>query len=258
MIPRSFRIAPSFLLLGAWAVVPLGAADDPVDKVGKAATEWVKTRAETVRAETEWAGQRGLMESMVKAVDERARLTEEKIEHEKARTAQEREELDALEARNGLAAAGLQSTEARLKALAQELADLRPQLPTRLSAALELPFRSLADGGLPVGDRMQHAMTILNRCAQFNRTITFDEEVLTLDGESAPKSLEVIYWGLSHGYALDRAAGKVWLGSPGAQGWRWTAHSAAAAEVARLIAIATDKADPDFIVTPATLTHASR
>ncbi|MES1167858.1 MAG: hypothetical protein ABUL61_01680, partial [Oleiharenicola lentus] len=85
--------------------------------------------------------------------------------------------------------------------------------------------------------------------------ITAGDEVLTPAGEAAPKSLEVIYWGLSHGYALDRAAGKAWLGSPGPQGWQWEARPEAAKDVARLIAIASDKADPDFVVVPARLSH---
>lgn len=236
----------------------LPAADDPVDKVSKLTTEWVKTRAETVRLETEWSGQRGLMESMVEALGQRATLIEEKRENARARTAQDRAELDALERKNESAGAGLKAAEARLREVDQGLLALRPMLPPRLSAALELPYKSIADPGLSVGDRMQHTMTILNRCLQFNRIVTAGEEVLTLAGEPAPKSLEVIYWGLSHGYALDRAAGKAWFGSPGAQGWQWEVRPASAVAVARLLAIANDKADPDFIVVPAKLNHAGR
>lgn len=251
---RSLRLA----WLGLLCPLVASAADDPVDKVEKAATEWVKTRAETVRADTEWSGQRGLMEALVGALDERAKLIEEKMEHEKSRTALEREELDGLTVKNAQAGAALQDSEARLKTLAKALAELRPMLPPRLSAGLDLAFKSLADEGLSVGDRMQHTMTVLNRCAQFNRAISCNEEVLAIDGEPAPKSLDVIYWGLSHGYALDRAAGKAWFGSPGPQGWRWTPRPEAAAGIARLVAIATDKADPDFVVVPATLTHSTR
>jgi len=236
----------------------LFAADDAVDKVGKVATEWVKTRAETVRLETEWSGQQSLMQSMVDALGQRAQIIEEKMEHTKAMTAQDREELGTLEKKNQLASAGLEASETRLKEMANSLLALRPFLPPRLSAALDLPYKSIGDPALSVGDRMQHTMTVLNRCMQFNRIVTASDEVLKLAGEAAPKSLEVIYWGLSHGYALDRTAGKAWLGSPGPQGWQWEARPDVAKEVAKLIAIATDKADPDFIVVPARLSHASR
>jgi hypothetical protein len=195
---------------------------------------------------------------MIDALGQRAALVEEKREHAKARTAQDRAELDTLERKNEAAAAGLRVSESKLKETDQGLLALRASLPPRLSAALELPYKSIADPSLAVGDRMQHTMTILNRCMQFNRLVTAEEEVLTLAGEPAPKSLEVIYWGLSHAYALDRAAGKAWYGAPGAQGWQWEARPAAVGEVTRLLAIAHDKADPDFIVVPAQLAHAGR
>jgi hypothetical protein len=103
---------------------------------------------------------------------------------------------------------------------------------------------------------MQYALTVLNRCAQFNRTITCGEEVVTVDG--AAKSLEVIYWGLSHGYALDRSAGKAWLGTPSSGRWQWEPLDGAVREVTRLIDIYHDKADPEFVMVPARLSNLNR
>jgi hypothetical protein len=65
----------------------------------------------------------------------------------------------------------------------------------------------------------------------------------------------VIYWGLSHGYALDVVGGKAWYGSPGPQGWQWAACPGAAKQVAQLIAIYNDKAGPDFVAVPIRLGH---
>lgn len=258
MTTHSSRGIRYIVLFSLGWVAGLNAADDPVDQVGKLATEWVKTRSETVHLETEWASQQSLMESMVDALDQRTHIIEGKTEHLKAKTEQDREELGGLEIKNNQASVGLQASEARLKQTTAQLLALRPSLPPRLSAALDLPYKSLTDPGLSVGDRMQHTMTILNRCMQFNRVVTSVEEVLTPGGESAPKSLEVIYWGLSHGYALDRAAGKAWLGSPGPAGWAWEPRPEALKDVVRLLAIATDKADPDFVLVPAKLNHSNR
>jgi len=234
------------------------AADDAVNKIEKVATEWVKTRAETVRLETEWGSQQALLQSMVDALEQRSKVIQERKQLLEVQTARDREELESLGKKNDYSRTGLQTSEARLKEATKDLLALRPFLPPRLSTALDLAYQSLGDPGLSVGDRMQYAMTILNRCLQFNRAITASEEVLALPGEAAPKSLEVMYWGLSHGYALDRAAGKVWLGSPGPSGWQWEAQAATAGQVARLLAIAADRADPEFIVTPAKLGHPNR
>jgi hypothetical protein len=252
--PRAAGLHPCLSLGLLLAPVGLTAADS-IESVEKAVTEWVKTRAETVRLETEWASQRELLEATVNALVERAQATEDKWTNLKAKTAKDRTDLAAVQAKNELVADRMHATDARLKEMKDQLIALRPSLPPRLSAALELPYRSLTGTDLGPAERMQITMTVLNRCTQFSRIITCGQEVLTIEGEPGSKSLEVIYWGLSRGYALDRAAGKVWLGSPGPKGWRWEAHPEAFRNVAQLIAVCSDKAEPEFVAVPAALGH---
>jgi FtsZ-binding cell division protein ZapB len=245
-----FFLLPS-LLLGATMVA---APDtDPLEPGEKAAGDWIKVRLETTRIEGEWTADRPLLESMVNGLKERAQSLEEKRNLLKSKTEKDREDIETLEAKNKAAADDLSAAETRLQALVGQLVAIRSSLPPRLSEAVDLSYRSLGNANLAVGERMELAMTILNRCAAFNRTVTSGEEVLTIDGESGQNSLNVIYWGLSHGYALDSIAGKAWYGSPGPRGWRWEPIPDGARSVARLIAIFNDKADPDFVLVPATL-----
>jgi hypothetical protein len=239
------------LLVGACP----GAAD-PLDDVNQSAREWVKLRVEANRLDSDWRGERELVTSTVAALKERATSLEEKRDLAKAKTAKDREELEALRTRNLSAAEDLKACEARLGTLRSRLLVLRPNLPPRLSEALEMSYRTLATPGLPFGEGMQIAITILNRCAQFNRQVTAGEDVLALAGGASPKSLETIYWGLSHGYAIDRQARQAWLGSPGPDGWRWEPQPAAFDRIAELLAVARDRADPALIVAPAPATKA--
>ncbi len=247
------RWACGFLLLGWAAPSPVLRAADPIAEVGKTAAEWVKTRAETVRLEKDWEQDRVLLDSTLIALKERAARLQEKRDHLLAATADERAEQASLNAKLTEAKQSLQSTEQRLLALTDQVLRLRPRLPPRLAEALELSYRSLAGKELSPGERMQLVITVLNRCAQFNLDITHGEEVLALPGEPAAKSVEVIYWGLSHGYALDRAAAKAWLGAPGPEGWRWEPLADAAPAVAELLAVRRDEADPRLIRVPAKL-----
>ena len=228
---------------------------ESLDAVEKSASEWVKLRLETTRLETDWRMERGLLETMVHATQERATALEEQRDLAKAKTARDREELDAMRAKNAAAQDDLHAAESRLKALTQRLATLRPALPPRLSDALEMSFRSLANDELPLGERMQLTTTVLNRCAQFNRLVSTGEDVLTLEGEPTAKSFETIYWGLSHGYAIDRATSRAWLGAPDNGVWKWQSRPDAFEPVTQLIAVATDKADPDFVSVPATVSR---
>lgn len=244
------------LLLGA----TLGAAPDidPLVPGERAASEWIKTRLETTRIEGEWTADRPLLESTIGGLKERVQTLEEKRDFLKAKTTKDRDEIGAMEAKNKEAADDLAAVETRLQALVGQLTALRPSLPPRLSEALDLSYRSLGNAASQsTGERVQLAMTILNRCSLFNRTVTCGEEVLTIDGETGEKSLNVIYWGLSHAYAVDNASGKAWYGSPGPHGWQWEPSPDSARSVARLIAIYNDKADPEFVSVPATIAEGS-
>ncbi|HEY1764215.1 MAG TPA: DUF3450 family protein [Opitutaceae bacterium] len=249
---------PKRLLL---LLLPLGSAAllwaDALDDGEKAARDWINLRLETTRIESEWASQRPLLTSMVDGMKERATTLEEKRDGLDARTAKDRDDNATLAAKNSEATDMLAKCSDRLVELTTQLMAMRPSLPPRLSEALELPYKSLGNSKLAPGERMQLIVTVLNRCAQFNRTVTGGSEILSLGTGEDARSLEVLYWGLSHGYALDRAAGKVWYGAPGADGWRWQPKADALAGVEHLMAVYDDKADPAFVSVPATVNATS-
>jgi hypothetical protein len=246
------RPACGLFLFFCLAAGQAGAAD-PIQEVGKTASDWVKIRAETVRIDNTWTQERALLASTINALKERASRLEDNRDHLLSTTAEQRAEQAAMTAKLAEAKESLQITEKRVQEMTEKILRLRPFLPPRLSAALEMSYRSLAEKTPGPGERMQLVMTVLNRCAQFNLGINHGEEVLTLAGEAGPKSVDVIYWGLSHGYALDRAAGKAWLGTPGPEHWQWEPLEHAAPAVTALFAIRADESDPRFVSVPARL-----
>jgi hypothetical protein len=206
--------------------------------------------------ETAWTNEKPILEATVNGLKERAQSLEDKRDEMKAKTAKDRADIEEMQAKNEAASGDLHASEEALKAVVGKLGALRPKLPPRLSDALEMSYRSLANPSLSPSERMQVVMTILNRCTQFNRTITSDEEALAIESGQGLKSLEVIYWGLGHGYALDRIAGKAWYGSPGPSGWQWEPLPDGVKPVSELIAMYSDKADPDFVSVPARIAQA--
>lgn len=245
-------LRPSGLLL----LVPLLAAarlraQDALASADKAAHDWLALRTEAVRLDTEWRTQREVLASLAAGLEERAKLAEEKRDQAKAQHSQELQDLAAVQAKNRAAAEDLQAAQARLEALSRRLLALRPKLPPRLSDALDLSYRTLASGGVPPAKRMEVAMSVLNRCGEFDRLVSVSEDLLTLEGEAPNKYFETIYWGLSRGYALDRASRRAWLGTAGPDGWRWEPKPEAYDAVVRLIGIAQDKGEPDWIAVPA-------
>ena len=228
-----------------------GASPDPVDTLAKLSLEWVNTRAETVRAEADWNGQRELLLSTVKAFEERAHELEVKRDLLKSKTAADREELQNLEIENQRLAEQFKKLETNLKSFDDRLAQLRGQLPPRLSLALDLPLRSLADLKLPPSERMELTITVLNRCIQFNRNISFGEEIVGVPGEPNPKLMQTVYWGLSHGYAYDAAASKAWFGTPSSHGWKWEPCIESESAIHELVGTFDEKAEPKYVAVPA-------
>ena len=175
--------------MGLFPVLANGAGD-PLTTLENAASEWVKTRMEAVRLETIWATEKPLLESTLAGMKERATALEEKRDLLRAKTADERAELEAVSSKMKVGAEELAGVGTQLDALTVNLQQLRAGLPPRLSAALDLPFRSLAGKSLSTGERSQLVATVLNRCGQFYRAITCTEEILTLEyGEALPNDL---------------------------------------------------------------------
>jgi len=255
MLRLPTRARPGFrtALLLALSVTLLAPAT-PLNQVQTAAAEWAQLRSETTRLETDWLTERSLLDASIANLNSQADLLELQHETLLAATAKERQELADLTTANQTRATQLETTSARIEKLAAQLQALRPALPPRLSAALDLPFRSIMSPDLGPADRMRHTMAILNRCQQFDRTFVLAEEVLTTTPGEGPRLLEVVYFGLAQACALDRSAGEAFMGRPVDGQWQWENVPGLAAAAARLIAVRLDEIPPEFVNLPIKIT----
>ena len=247
---RSIRYGWSLNLVLAAPTVLVG---ESIEAVQKAAADWARVRSETVRAETEWRWQKVFLESTLEALAERSRILEDRRDYLEATADRERGSASELGLKNEEALELLQGAGERVRTLSARLVDLRPWLPPRLSEALEFSYRSLEDPSLSISERMQTATTVFNRCFQFNSAITYSEEMLVVETGQPARFLSVIYWGLSHAYALDNAGGIAFYGFPGEREWIWEEKAGLGPTVARLMALHHDEATPEFVEVPARL-----
>lgn len=226
----------------------------PLKQVQTAAAEWADLRSETTRIETDWIAERALLEASITNLNGQAEQLELQRDTLVAETAKDRQELERLTAANQLRAAQLTAASDRIEKLATELNVMRPALPPRLSAALDLPFISIQSPDLSPADRMRHTMAILNRCQQFDRTFVLAEEVLSTAPGQEPRLLEVVYFGLAQACALDRSAGEAFMGRPVDGVWRWEKVPGLEDAAARLIAVRLDDIPPEFVELPTQIT----
>jgi len=236
------------LLLAPASAGPLFAT--PLNDVQEAAAKWADLRSETTRLESEWLSEKALLDASIshlESVADQLQLQQEVLIAD-AKKAQQ--EVDQLTAENQLRAGQLAVANAQIARLAAELAELRPALPPRLSAALDLPFRTITNPELSPADLMRHTMTILNRCQQFDQTFVLTEEVLPVTPDGQPRLLEVVYFGLAQACALDRSADEAFIGRPFEGVWQWEYVPGLAPEAVKLIDVRQDTVPPEFVELP--------
>ena len=243
-----------FCALSLATLASLGRSEDSFESIEKVATEWAQTRKEAVRELEDWRWQKNFLESTRESLSRRQKTLEDRREYLLATSSRVRESFEELGRRNQDAMQVLEEAGGTIDAVCLELIRLRPWLPPRLSAALEYAYQSLQDPSRSLGERMQTVTSISNRCSQFNNAITYSEEVLTLMPGEEPRYVSVLYWGLSHGYAVDSADGMSYLGSPVESGWTWKRRPDMADAVSRLLSIYHDEASPEFVAVPVQVT----
>ena len=253
--PHLHCMARFGLFVAALVATGLNVAAETLDDVRQAAAAVARVRAETATLESDWRWQRETLGASWQALIQQKDALAHDAELWKANLSAENSEIAGLQAKSGAARAIFDEVDQRLKAISEQLVSMQPWLPPRLARAVELPCRTLGDPRLPAAERMQHIATVWSRCMLFNRSITCAEEALTLGGDKNARVIEVIYWGLSHGYALDTSNGTAFHGFPGKDGWVWEEQPDIAPRVARLVAIYNDRADPELVSVPAQVTN---
>ena len=223
--------------------------EDSLEALQASARKWIDIRLETAQLQSDWSWQKDLLESTMDAIEFKV----ERLEAEEALLAAQTEsdQVKLNERRQEMALLQAQLTEhgEHSQELIGSLQALRPSLPPRLSDSLDLAFKSLSQTELPSGERMQLIGTILNRCLQFNNTITYSEEIIPINGQANRKVMSVLYWGLGQAYALDRVEGEAYVGRPGTDRWEWTLAEEAGPEIQQLIDMFQERVDPELVKT---------
>ena len=229
--------------------VPVQAVED-LETVQDTARKWIDLRLKTSELESDWAWQKDLLQSMqetlqfkIKQYQENEALLSAQIASETQKVEQTREQVDLLNKE-------LAILEQHNQELIEKLLHIRKFLPPRLSDSLDLAYTSLSDPDCSTGEIMQLVVTVLNRCMQFNNRITYSEEIFNNESDSGMHVLTVLYWGLSHAYALDKATGKTYIGKPAKDGWQWIPDQDIGPEVDQLIAVFNEKIDPVLVKVP--------
>jgi hypothetical protein len=140
-----------------------------------------------------------------------------------------------------------------LETLEQRTGDLMKRLPKPIQDHVKLLSQRLPEDPketkLSVSERFQNVVGILNEVDKFNRDITMNTEVRTLDDG---RSVEVtaLYIGIAQGYYASADRTIAGVGSVTEQGWAWEEANQSATQIADAIAILKNEKVASFVHLP--------
>ena len=225
---------------------------DSIEAVQESTRKWTEIRMETVKLQEDWVWEKNILENTKEALSQQLETMKAQKKLVESETALARNDLSKAKTENDQLKSALLATEEHTQEMIGRLKHLQPQLPPRLSEALKLAYESLDDEDVSLGEKQQLIVTICNRCAQFNSLVTYSEEKVDPDKTDA-RVLQVIYLGLSQGYALDRSERTVFYGHSDGEKWQWEENKSLTGPIRQLIDVFKEEADPAIVVVPATI-----
>ena len=227
-------------------------ADEPLPAVNtleQLVSKWVELSKELGREEETWREQKDalkqerqlLLKEKELLENEIAAAREKQTSAEKERAHLLRDEKEMKEALSACLPA-ISRAEAELKRLAA-------LVPSKLGGALKKGLDRLASSSQAVSRRLRIIVGLYKEIERLENQVHLVRETLEVE-RGVFREMDVIYLGLSQGYAVsldDEVAG---IGRPCAGGWGWQWHPELSAGIRSAISCYRREASPDFSYLP--------
>jgi len=130
-----------------------------------------------------------------------------------------------------------------------ELSENIPKIPpSLLSENLKSIAANDRDGNQPVTKQLQILVSALSEIEKLENSSHSVSEIIDID--NSRRKMDVIYLGLSCGFAVSSDNSIAAVGRPDAAGWKWQASPKIAAEVRRLVDIKNQELPPQLVTLP--------
>ena len=255
--PHRTTVVTLLLTAVLWVVTPVVIAADSdavkVDDARATLKKWVETRRIISQEKRDWALAREVLNERINLVQQEIDAQRAKIDEAATSTAEvDQKWIEMSEENENLreATETLGSTLTTLEARTQSLLTRLPE-PIRVRVRpLSQRIPASADvTKLPLSERFQNIIGILNEVNKFDREITVTSEVHKLpDGTSA--EVTAVYVGISTGYYVSRNGKAAGVGTASPDGWVWKPANDNAAQIANAIAILNNEQVASFVKLP--------
>ncbi len=146
----------------------------------------------------------------------------------------------------------------KVEALERRVQKLVPVLPKPLRSKIQPLLDMLPEPGkerkdikASVGERFQNAIGVLNEINKFHSAISIETERREVSGGRTAE-VQTIYFGLSKAYyaGVGEMASEGGVGTPAADGWKWTPLPDEALEISRMIKMVSNEEVAGYVPLP--------
>lgn len=217
---------------------------------------WVETRQTISKTRSDWQADKEILQQTVALLERELKSVETQIANLSTNSAQvDKERLEA-EAQRAEANECLDSARRFAIDLEGQLVKRVPQVPEPLQDILKPILAKLpadpADTRMPVTERIQVAVGILNEVDKFNNAVAiFSEKRKNPNNEEV--AVETVYVGLGAAYFVNDAGDFAGTGTYRPGGWEWTTKPEIGPAVREVISIYRNEHSARFVSLPAVI-----
>jgi len=220
--------------------------------------KWVDLRREAALEKENWDEQKAQLEQERSLLlKEKKMLEEEIVQARKEQTQVETERVELLQGKE----VSQKVLDECLPAITRAEANLKKwqvMVPPSLSASLSTFFDRLPRAsGKSVSQRLQVILSIYGEIERLQHNVHIVKETLKTDSDSL-QEMDVIYLGLTQGFAVSQDNKIAGISLPSPDGWKWQWKNEIAPEVRKAIAFYRREQMADFVHLPLKITEVSQ
>jgi hypothetical protein len=248
------RIAITSLVL--FAGVLGGTAQSSLKETRNTVEQWVETRQLVSETKADWVSDKDTLLQTERLFRQELENVQQALARISTNFGQVRKEQESAEAERLALEAALERAAQIASSLEIEARKLIPLLPDPLLQIVQPLVNRLpedpAKTKAPVVERIQAVVALLNEIDKFNNTITVANERRS-DPGGGQVNVDTIYLGLGTAYFVEPSEKFAGVGTPAAQGWKWTVTPDIAPAVREVIAMYRNQKPAAFTQLPATV-----
>ncbi|MEM9157750.1 MAG: DUF3450 family protein [Verrucomicrobiota bacterium] len=252
---RSLTRLSMLPLLIIAAISTIRAQDDQITRIEQDTDRWIEIQSNIASEKNNWKTDKELLEGSIKVLATRKSALEQMLDSNKTASGvftSNYEKVANSITENEEAIAHL---EQKLPAIEERLRTLASRLPRPIRSEVQAQLDKLPKPGDEIRatatTRVQSLIATITAIDQFNNSLTLSHE-LRPDGNGGEIDVEILYWGLSAGYAATSKRDKAWVLTPAENGWDWS-PSTEVEQISGLIALYEQSENPRLVSVTSTI-----